>query len=372
MQVTVTGGAGHGPAVLSYNANDLAYTTAKALAASIDSQYSHAIYYHPSSPPSTPASGYLIIKPEYSSNFIDARGFSAVVDENAGHSTVVGGDSASGQKVLASNGGLTFFSSSGKTTVVAGGGNNLITFGGDTSKVAAYTSNGNDTIVGGDGHTTIAAGAGHNRILLGAGASMVSVTGGDTITLGSGRETIDVMAGARALVYGTNSTTASGFSLVFIGGSMKPSTVMGGAGRYSIYGGAGGGVFTGGSGGHNSIVAGTGSVTITGGGPGDTLEGGSGRNLINAALGNETLISGTGHDTIDLSVHDVPGASGMGTKDLIKGFGTHDFLHVGNSAAESYALSTYHVSGNNGYFLLEDGTKVILQGFTHLTSHDFK
>ena len=373
MQVTVTGGVGHSPATLKYDAHDLAVINAQALAATIDTNFKTAIYYDPAHPPKTPSAGYLIVGKGVATNTIDARGFGAIVDEDNGKaSTIIGGGSDFGQIVLAGDGGLTYSGHSGGVTVAAGGGDNLINLARDTSSTAAYTSTGNDTIIGGDGNATISAGAGNNLISLGAGADIVTVTGTDTIKLGSGSDTIDVLKGGSAFIKGAASVSGSGFSLVFSNGGIA-STVQGGAGSYSISGGAGGGVFTGGSAGDNSIVGGSGAVTITGGGAGDTLLGGSGADSISAAFGNETLGGGAGPDLFNLAVHAVAGAGGYGTTDNVLDYTSKDLFHVGNTLAINYALNTYQVDGGSSSFLLEDGTKVVLQGFTgHLTESNFK
>ena len=372
MQVTVTGGAGNSPATLKYDANDLAAINAQALAATIDTNYQTAIYYNPHHPPITPSAGYLIVSKSVASNTIDARGFGAIVDEDNGRaSTIIGGGSDFGQIVLAGDGGLTYSAHTGGATVVAGGGDNAINMARDTSDTAVYTSIGNDTIIAGDGNATISAGAGANLISLGAGADFVTVTGIDTIKLGSGSDTIDVLKGGSAFIKGAASVSGSGYSLVFSNGGLA-STIQGGAGSYSISGGAGGGIFKGGSAGDNSIVGGTGAVSITGGGEGDTLLGGSGDDKISAALGNETLGGGGGADLFNLGIHQSAGSGGYGTTDTILDYTNKDLIHVGNISAINYALNTYQVDGNSGSFLLEDGTKVVLQGFTgHLTGNNF-
>ena len=316
----------------------------------------------------------MIVGQKVASNTVDGRGFGAIVDENTGvGSTIQGGGNASGQIVLASNGGLMFTAHSGATTVVAGGGANHISFRGDSSTSAAYTSGGNDTIIGGDGSTTIAAGAGANDIILGAGNSLVQVNGTDAVRLGAGSDTIDVNGGS-AQVFGAGTVAGGGYSLVFHGGNGPyGSTVSGGAGSYQILGGAGGGNFHGGSAGNNLIIGGSGAVTITGGGAGDTLRGGSGNDLIRAALGNETLFGGAGNNVFGLAVHHVAGTAGLGTTDVINDFGTSDLLLVGGPKAESYAISSYKLTAAGGTFFLEDGTKVVLKGFhQQLTSSDFK
>ena len=374
MQVTVSGGIGHGAAALNYSASDIAYNTASALAAVIDNTYSRAIYYDPANPPLTPSSGYLIVGKTVASNTIHARGFGAIIDENTGEgSTIRGGDDATGQIVLASNGGLTFTAHSGATTVVAGGGDNHITFAGSKAASAAYTSSGNDTIIGGDGNTTVAAGAGFNTVILGAGNSLVGVSGTDSVKLGAGSDTIDVLGGS-AHVLGAGSVSGGGYSLTFVGGNGPyASTVAGGAGSYDIMGGAGGGVFHGGLAGNNLIAGGAGAVTIVGGGAGDTLEGGAGNDSIFAAHGNETLLGGAGNNVFGLTIHNVANTGGLGTTDVINDFNGKDLLSIGGVKADNYAINTYKLTSAGGTFFLEDGTKVVLKGFhQQLSSSAFK
>ena len=346
---------------------------AQALAANIDKTYSNAVYYNPAHPPVVPSSGYLIIPKSAADNVIRATGFGAIVDENNGvASTILGGGSASGQVVLAGNGGLNFHATNGSVTVVAGGGDNKIRLAQDTSVSAVYTSTGNDSIYAG-GAGTVAAGTGDNFVGLGrdAGGVLVQSTGHDTVALGIGSDTIDVINKGSDVVEGARSYSGSGFSLTFVGG-YNASTVIAGAGSYDITGGHGGGLFRGGHAGGNSIVGGFGAVTIFGGGAGDTLQGGAGNDKILAALGNETLGGGSGTNLFNLSVHDITGKAGASTTVTIRDFNSSDFLKLGSVADDNYALNTAHVTGGNTTFKLVDGTTVVLHGFTHLTSSDFK
>jgi len=366
-QVTVTGGQGNPAAVITYDSQGLALMKAEALAAVIDAAYTTAVYYNHFE---VGQSGYAIIDPARVGSASDVRGFSAVVVENDGTPTsVIGGGTPGGQIVLAGDGGMYFTATSGDVTVVAGGGNNRINLAGDSGDDAVYIAAGDNTVIGGSGNTTIAAGIGDNTIRLGAGVSEVYDTGHDRVFLGSGSETINVGAGGSVDVFGAASVAGSGVTLTFINGDER-STVHGGAGTYHIEAGAGGGVFKGGSAGDNYLVAGSGKATLFGGGAGDTLIGGSAADRLVAALGNETLMGGTGATTFNLTVHDLPDSAGSGTMDSIYDFNAHDILYVGNAAAVNYALETYHVVGSNGVFLLEDGTKVTLEGFTGTLNHN--
>lgn len=380
-EVTVTGGLGKPPHHLRYDASDKAFHQAKAFASIIDAVYGNqtATEYKPGmTPPTGGSPGYLIIPHKFANGRIDATGFGAVVDRNHGKpSTVIGGHAAGGQTVLAADGGLTYLvgKGGGSNTVIAGGGMNYISFLGDKGKNAVWTSTGNDTIYGGIGHTRISAGSGDNQIYLDKGQSRVFSHGHDTVHLSAGgTDTIEVLKGGHDVVRGASS--GPGVQLTFIGGT-HASTVLGGVGSYTIFGGAGGGDFHGGSSGDNSITAGPGAATIDGGGAGDTLTGGSANDLIKASTGNETLGGGTGDNVFDLTIHHIHGTAGAGTTDTITDFSqgttTQDLLNVGGTHAINLALHSYSVTPSGGTFSLEDGTKVVLQGFTgSLTSSDFK
>jgi len=379
MQVTVTGGSGNPNILLKYAANDLAFQMAEKLALQVDAAYSHKtpVLYNPGVTP-VPASGYAIVTNAVSDEgkFIDVRGFGAVTIENDDAvDTVLGGGRGFSQVILASDGGLNFSSEAGNVTVVSGGGNNDIDFdrrhgngGTDTGNNAIYISGaGTNTIVGGDGNTTISAGAGHNTIYTQGGTSDVISTGRDEIKMGTGADTIDARGGGSDTVYGGTSTS----TLVFFGGS-KVSSVFGAQGSVSVIGGSGGGFFRGGAAGDNFIYGGSGSTTILGGGAGDTLIGGTGTgDVLRAAAGNETLTGGDGSTTFQF--YDMKNVASMSTVyDTITNFNSADIIKligVGTEAAINYALNTYTVGSTSSSFSLEDGTKVVLSGYTGPLTH---
>jgi hypothetical protein len=74
----------------------------------------------------------------------------------------------------------------------------------------------------------------------------------------------------------------------------------------------------------------------------------------------------------DLTVHLGFGTGGDGTTDVVRDFSSQDLLYLGSVQADNYALSTFQVVNGNGAFLLEDGTKVVLDGVTNLSAGNFK
>jgi len=349
---------------------------AEKLALQVDAAYSNktAIYYKPGST-LVPSFGYAVVTNAVSAEHqpIDVRGFGAVTIQND-HAvdTVLGGGRGFSQVILASDGGLDFSSAAGNVTVVSGGGNNDIDFdrrhGGATGSNAVYIAGaGSNTIVGGDGSTTISGGTGKDKIYTGAGTTMVISSGADVIKMSSGADTINATTGGSDTVYGGTSTS----TLVFEGGS-KASSVFGALGSITVHGGSGGGFFRGGAAGDNLIVGGSGSTTILGGGAGDTLLGGTGMgDVLRAGAGNETLGGGSGSTTFQF--YDMKNVGSMSTVyDHITNFNSSDIIKLiggGSVAAINYALNTYTVGAGSSSFSLEDGTKVILNGYTGPLTH---
>jgi len=367
-QTTLSGAIGQSAYTLNYQGTGLAFQLAQGFMTDIDNAYTSATLYEPNR--YNPAqSGALIIGDAVANNRIDAVGFGAVIDENnISTSTIRGGGD---QIILAGDGGLTFWSLTGNDTIDAGGGNNHISLRYDSGSSAIYTGDGNDTIWASNGSASIAAGGGYNKVYLGSGRDTDTVTGYDTIRLGGGSDTITVQGDGSAVVRGAQSVSGSGYSLTFVGGS-QASTVHAGAGSYSIFGGAGGGLFYGGMAGNNSIVAGSGNATIVAGGGGDTLLGGSGNDFIVAGIGNETLGGGGGDNVF--SFDKMQGAGAFDTITDFDASGASDQLQLtGGQSAVNYALTHYQVTGAGDLIHLQDGTQILLSGYSvTLTNSDFK
>ncbi len=396
MEVTVNGGTNYSAVSLNYDARDVAFLQARALAATISATFTSPVYYEPHQDLARDASQALIITQANAGNVIHASDYGAIIDQNNGVASTVYGGGAPNQIVLAGDGGLSFHGFGGNVTVAAGGGNNFISLGQSGGNDAVYTSTGNDTIHAGSANATIAAGAGSNLIYVGSGNLTISSTGHDHINLGTGTTSIVVGDGGSDTVVGPSAYGGSGYNLTFVGGA-EASVVRAGAGSYSITGGAGGGYFAGGSAGDNSILGGSGAATIIGGGAGDTLFGGSGGGKIVAGSGNETLggggantllLGGTGNDSIVVgrggetvrgglgsdTIQFTSGLGGAGVTEILQDFTSRDVIHLAgfDANAVTYALDTFTTHGSSGSFKLEDGTTVKLIGVTHLNADNFK
>jgi Ca2+-binding RTX toxin-like protein len=378
VQVTVTGGTQHANITLQFSADDLAFKEAQKFAAQVTQAYMNkqAVIYDPGVT-LVPSSGYVIV-PSTVHSKIDVRGFGAVtLDNNTHRDTVFGGGRGVTQTVLGGLGGLDFSAAAGNVTVVSGGGDNRVDFLREhkkdvsaTGSDAVYlsgTSSDHNTVIGGMGQTTISAGEGQNKIYTMGGTNDIISSGSDYVKMSVGADTINVMSGGSDTVYGGGMTS----TLVFNGGSAA-SSVFGAQGSITVSGGSGGGFFRGGKAGDNSIIGGSGSVTILGGGAGDTLMGGTGMNdVLRASVGNETLGGGDGSSTFEFYDMKNAGASSQVT-DVITNFNSSDIIKLlgkGTHAAINYALNTYQVGAGSSSFSLEDGTKVVLAGYTGPLTH---
>ncbi len=318
--VTITGGSNNGdtgsPAGynLGFNVADTAYNQATALTSALNITYGNSTT-QLAQTAGTP--GGLVISPDQDSTFEALSGFAAIaIQDTANPQTVVGGGIAN-QTVVGGAGDLTFFAQNGggedhtNIKLAAIGGDNAISFAGNDGQDYVWTSNGNDTVIGGDTLTSIQLGAGNNSVEAHGGLTSIQVDGQDTLSLGSGQALVYVdpaAPGASELIHGIGHTTVNGYSLTFINGAAA-STVTGGAGSYYILAGAGGGTYTGGAGGNNQLLGGSGNVKLTGGGNNDFLSGGSGNDTIragnggtvwiNAGTGATSILAGSGNDYIN-------------------------------------------------------------------------
>ncbi len=208
------------------------------------------------------------------------------------------------------------------------------------------------TITGGDGADVLTAGRGGGVINTGGGASLVdlqphsvdadtvSLHGQDTVMAGAGVVHV-AAAGPGTLVYAQSAT-------LDVADLSAGSTVVGGAGAATVYGGTGNTVFFTGQG--SSFVGGSGTATVIGRG-GDTIWAsagggqyyagadstvttGSGFSLVMAGAGTlatlggdgcDLVVAGAGSDTLD-------GSGGSGAHTVFAGSGDDTIL--GGSGAD--------------------------------------
>lgn len=244
----------------------------------------------------------------------------ALVD--APSQVTVSGGSASGQLVMAGQGGLAFNAGAGAGTVFAGGGNNLVSMYPGAGSQNVDLGSGDDTVIGLSGDNNISAGLGNNQILLGTGANTVNSTGNDLIAGGSGTATISSGsnapviylgsgvsrfngAGGRATVVsaaGISTMNSAGNAQLWLGGnrdvvnSTGADTVIARTGAATVNANSGNMFVFAGSG-SLDFHQGSGASTVLGAAGASTLHGGAG-SLIALAYAPTVYIGGSGADTI--------------------------------------------------------------------------
>jgi hypothetical protein len=105
----------------------------------------------------------------------------------------------------------------------------------------------------------------------------------------------------------------------------------------------------------------------------NTIIGGKGETTISGGVGKDTIYTGGGSGSTTFQFKDMGNAGSATTVyDHITNFNSTDIIKLigGESiAAINYALNTYTVGAGSSSFSLEDGTKVILNGYTGPLTH---
>ncbi|MCB2127532.1 MAG: hypothetical protein KDE03_00270 [Rhodobacteraceae bacterium] len=215
---------------------------------------------------------------------------------------------------------------------------------------SVITGSGNDTITGGTGDDTIQSGAGNDYIYSGAGNDHVEAgAGNDTIVagLGTGDDYYDGGAGTDTVVY--SSTTKGVY--VDLNEIDRAATTSPHAQNYATVGdlllgqptpiaantpvGFAEGSETGIDAlvGIENVIGGTGDDTIIGSAADNLLDGNTGNDLMSGGAGEDTLRGGAGNDTIDGGADDDTIAGGAGD-DIVDGGTGYDTLVLSGNQAD--------------------------------------
>jgi Ca2+-binding RTX toxin-like protein len=308
---------------------------------------------------------------------------------NPGSDQVFGG--SGDLTVVTAGSNETVFGGSDNTTVYGAFGGTVgddVIFGG-SGILEVATGNSNDTVYGGTsagqtvfgGFDSVAANNGNSVIFSGANAMVIDPAGSsDTIYAGSGNDT---------LWFGTGSI--AGNNVVFGGSGNIRGQFVGGAGSVSIIGGTGSDTLYGNANSDMNYFGTQSGVTMIALGPrgaglGETLNAGasSTNNFLNAFSGSDSVVGGSGDDTLvggvtDTGATTMTGGAGNnlfffrngdinGTDivtDLTASSGNqvvlanYDSMFGGapNSAAQA-ALAGATTVGGNTTITLADGTKI--------------
>jgi len=270
------------------------------------------------------------------SNLIISSGAAATVSASGVNDTIEGGGagstysfgSASGAQFINTGGTGRVFAGTGAATIFGAFGapvGSAVIFG-STGSLFVATGSSSDTIFGGTsagqsvfgGFDAVAANNGNSLIFSGANGMFIDAAGSsDTIHAGSGDDTVlfgnGTIAGSNNAVFGGSGNLFA----QFVGGSGS-ATIFGGAGTSTVFGNAGSNIaFQGAQTGVTMVALGP-----TGAANSATLNAGvsSTSNFLNALSGSDSVIGGSGDDTI------VAGVTGADASTLTGGAGNNLFF----------------------------------------------
>ncbi len=362
----------------------------------------------------------------------DTPAGSALLAGNYGNDTIVA--SGDGDTLVGATGANTVFyahlqdanshSSLPVDVYIQGGGNDTIattqdnadvTTSGGSSEVFLgpndnmVVSNGSDTIVcaGLNGSDTIYAQASGavGDLVFASGQGILNFIGGnapDTV-VGEGMElSIQGSRGNGSVVFAGDSslnyTGSSGSAVIIGGGDRTLTSVQGGSGPVTVFGGTGTGIFSGGAG--SVFVVGAGASTVTAGagsavyavgagsvtvvsnpgavvyggsstgndvfqatsGP-EVLWGGSGTDLFLAGTGPDVMISGGGRDVFSLANNGFTGT------DVIYGFqAAQDKIALPGFGSQLPQITT---AFGDSIVHLQNGAQIVVANVTNLTGANF-
>ena len=256
----------------------------------------------------------------------------------SGGPDVIDGGATGLDQVFGLNGNDTLSGGNGGDSVDGGPGDDLLK-GDDTNPAddgpdTLFGAAGNDTIEGHHGKDLMEGGSGDDLILAGTGNN----TGSDTVQGDDGFDVVDYSLRAHDLKVTFNDVHDDGAVGEFDFVTETTEVVLAGSGNdnlSSTFDGRG-----------RRLVGGVGNDTLVGGAGDDTLDGGAGDDSLNGGFGADLLLGGAGtKDTLDFSSRTIgvfvtadglgnDGQSGEG--DNVAGFETL----IGGSGNDSLDLST--------------------------------
>ncbi len=276
--------------------------------------------------------------------------------------------------VAAANGAETVFGVGSGT--IAGGSGSLFVAGGASAETVFGATAGNTTVFSAqNGAYFLSAASGTSSLFIDGGGS--SQGGSSTIIAGAGALTVFGGTGSHPnqdLIFG-----GSG-ALTFVAGS-GASTVVAGVAQATLYGGSGSNIsLTDGASAVGALfVAGDGNATLNGSGAtlGNTMFAGTSVGSSNSLIGgsgSDTIVGGTGQARMtggggnDFFVFNQAAGGGTST---ITDFTNDDLLGVfGYGASAGAIVGAASVSGGNTTIALPDNTRIVLVGFTGLTTNN--
>ncbi len=233
---------------------------------------------------------------------------------------------------------LNFIGGSAPATVVGNGGD-IVMRGGSGNNNELWAGNSQTEYIGGTGSAIIVGGSANDMVVQG-GTGVVTVFGGTGSGVYSGQ------AGSIFVVgLGQSTVNASGASTVYLTGTAAVSVAAGGSG-VDAYGGN--------SAANDVFQAGAGTCTLWGGAGNDTFTAGTGSAIFVGGSGNNVFNFINGDDGgTDTIVGFVPGSDAI----ALHGYGTQ--------------MPSINVAYGDSFVNLSDGTQIIVENVTNLTSASF-
>jgi len=233
---------------------------------------------------------------------------------------------------------LNFIGGSAPATVVGNGGD-IVMKGGSGNNNELWAGNSQTEYIGGTGSAIIVGGSANDMVVQG-GTGVVTVFGGTGSGVYSGQ------AGSIFVVgLGQSTVNASGASTVYLTGTAAVSVAAGGSG-VDAYGGN--------SAANDAFQAGAGTCTLWGGAGNDTFTAGTGSAIFVGGSGDNVFNFINGDDGgTDTIVGFVPGNDVI----ALHGYGTQ--------------MPSITVAFGDSFVNLSDGTQIIVENVTNLTSASF-
>lgn len=230
---------------------------------------------------------------------------------------------------------------------VINGGSGNDTLSGTGSADTILGNDGNDSLFGNSGADLIEGGSGDDT--LDGGTENDTLRGGagnDVLLAGFGSDVFDGGDGQDVYRIAGTAVEAFAFDINLATGTdgygntyTSIETVIGGTGDDTIVGTDTTGERLEGGGGNDRLFGGGGNDTLLGGDGTDSLEGGDGNDLLEGGAGNDTLRGGAGNDTL---------VAGLDS-DLFDGGGGFDIYQIAGSAVQVLSFNINLATGTDNF-----------------------